>query len=284
MSWTLFLDESGQDRRNSPYEVLAGLAVRDRQIWPLIRDLSDAQEMFFGMRLFEAYGSEAKAKRLLKARVFRDAAALPPIPEPERTRLARELLIDGTSITRERLAALCQAKIEYTLFSLQLARKFGARAFASIIPREAPRPESRDSLRKDYAFLFERFYHFLDSDPGEEMGYLVFDELERSQCHLLLTQVSRYFLRTQNGRARSRRIIPEPFFVHSDLTTLVQVADLIAYTIAWGVRIPGMDAPARGELNAHAEEVKQLRYFAEADSGEQIWGFKLIPDLRPAHA
>ncbi|MBN2973483.1 DUF3800 domain-containing protein [Sphingomonas floccifaciens] len=54
MSWSFFIDESGQDQRHSPYEVLAGIAVEDRKVWPLIRDLSDAQQHIFGMRLFEA--------------------------------------------------------------------------------------------------------------------------------------------------------------------------------------------------------------------------------------
>ncbi|WP_407947349.1 hypothetical protein [Phaeovulum veldkampii] len=48
------MDESGQDRRNSPYEVLAGIAIEDRQIWPLICQISDAQQHFFGMRLYQA--------------------------------------------------------------------------------------------------------------------------------------------------------------------------------------------------------------------------------------
>jgi Protein of unknown function (DUF3800) len=214
--------------------------------------------------------------------VFKNAARLPAIPLPDRTTFARELLVDGSAVTQERIVALCQAKIEYTLFSLQLAQRYGARVFASIIPRTAPRPADREALRKDYAFLFERFYHFLDSEPDEPMGYLVFDELEKSQSHLLLTQVSNYFVRTQNGRARARRIIPEPFFVHSDLTTLVQLADTVAYVVAWGLRIPGMEAAARTELEEHAEAVKQLRYFAETESGDQVWGLKVINDLRPA--
>jgi len=238
--------------------------------------------MIFGMRLFDAYGAEAKAKKLLKARVFKNAGRLPPIVPAERTRLARELLVAGAASSEERIVALCQAKLEYTQFAFELAERFGAKVFASIIPRLAPRPASKDALRKDYAFLFERFYHFLDSEPDAPMGYLVFDELEKSQSHLLLTQVSGYFVRTQNGRNRARRIIPEPFFVHSDLTTLVQLADLAAYVIAWGLRIPGMDAVARPELERHAEAVRRLRYFAEAESGEQTWGFKVINDLRPA--
>ncbi|MGC8475353.1 MAG: hypothetical protein ACP5NP_03270 [Acetobacteraceae bacterium] len=32
----LFIDETGHDRKASPYEVLAGIAVRDRDLWPMI--------------------------------------------------------------------------------------------------------------------------------------------------------------------------------------------------------------------------------------------------------
>ena len=43
MSWLLFIDESGQDQIHSPYEVLAGVAVNDSDLWPLIKELYDAQ-------------------------------------------------------------------------------------------------------------------------------------------------------------------------------------------------------------------------------------------------
>ena len=39
---------------------------------------------------------------------------------------------------------------------------------------------------------------------------------------------------------RATLIIAEPFFVHSDLTTGVQIADLIAYCISWGLRFGRM--------------------------------------------
>lgn len=281
MSWALFIDESGQDRRESPYEVLAGVAVEDRQIWPLIRQLSDAQQHHFGMRLFEAYGREAKAQKLLNRKTFRLAAQMPPLPRHDRTRLAHELLLDGTSVTRERLTALAQAKIAYCGFSLDLARNFGVQLFASIVPQDAPRPDDAQALRKDYAFLFERFYYFLNGLPGDPMGYLVFDELDRTQSHILLGQVANYFIRTGNGRLRSRLIIPEPFFVHSDLTTLIQVADVVAYVLSWGVRLAGMTAPAREELARLSDQVVELRFRRDTAGGERIRGFTVIRDLRP---
>ena len=131
MSWALFIDESGQDQRQSPYEVLAGIAIEDRKLWRLIRDLSDAQEEIFGQRLFEAYGSEAKAQKLLKKKVFTHAAQKPPFPAEERRTLAREILQDGTAVSRERLTALAQAKLAYVGRALDISRKAKAQAFAA---------------------------------------------------------------------------------------------------------------------------------------------------------
>lgn len=279
LSWALFIDESGQDRRESPYEVLAGIAIEDRVLWKLIRDLSEAQEKIFGMRLFEAYGSEAKAQKLLKKKVFNHAAQMPAFSLEDRAALSRELLEDGTAVSRDRLTALAQAKIAYVATALDLARRAGATAFASIVPRTAQRPKS-GLLRKDYIYLFERFYYFLNSQPTDPMGYLVFDELDKSASHVLLNQVAQYFVRTQKGRTRSRLIIPEPFFVHSDLTTMVQVADLIAYILSWGVRLTGMTEPKRDELDRLSAKVMSLRFTQHTPRGYTNYGFKIINDLR----
>jgi hypothetical protein len=189
LSWALFIDESGQDQRNSPYEVLAGIAIEDRQIWPLIRQLSDAQAAIFGMRLFQAYGNEAKAQKLLKRKVFQHAAQMGPIDPVIRTQLAREILEDGTNVTRERLTALAQAKLAYCNRALALCRSYGGRAFASIVPQTAPRPET-NMLRKDYAYLFERFYYFLNGQADLPMGYLVSTRLKRVPAKSFSTKLA----------------------------------------------------------------------------------------------
>lgn len=281
MSWTLFVDESGQDQRNSPYEVLAGVAIEDRQIWPLIRQISDAQEHFFGMRLFAAYGAEAKAKELLKTKTYRHAAQMDPFGHEDRKRLAREMLGDGTNPSRARLTGLAQAKIAYCEFILNLTRTHGGKVFATMVPQDAPRPPNGEDMRKDYAFFLERYYHFLNQTPGDPMGFLVFDELDKTASHVLLGQISRYFLRTNNGRTRSRLIVPEPFFVHSDLTSLVQVADLVAYVISWGLRLSRMPATTRPELDPLVEVIKRMRYNHLTEGGHAVWGVKEIRDLRP---
>lgn len=281
MSWTLFVDESGQDQRESPYEVLAGVAIEDRKIWPLICQISDAQQQFFGMRLFEAYGYEAKAKELLKRKTFKHAGQMDLIDNGERMRLAKEILEDGTVVSRLRLTALAQAKISYCEFVLKLTLQHGGKIFATMAPQSAPRPPNGNEMRKDYAFFLERYFHFLNQTPGDPMGFLVFDELDKSASHVLLGQISRYFLKTKNGRTRSRLIVPEPMFVHSDLTSLVQLADLVAYIISWGLRLNRMPKSTRPELDLFVEVVKRMRYKHVTDGGDIVWGIKEIKDLRP---
>src|SRR5208282_1493136 len=88
-----------------------------------------------------------------------------------------------------------------------------------------------------------------------------FDELEKSKSYILLTQMDSYFKLAEKGRQRSARIIPEPFFVHSDLTTGIQIADLVAYIVSWGFRTGSMKKEARGELSPYVDVLlKKLRY------------------------
>ena len=93
-----------------------------------------------------------------------------------------------------------------------------------------------------------------------------------------------YFKRTARGRQRAGQILPEPFFVHSDLTTGVQLADLIAYIVSWGMRFGPMTKPARMQLAGYAAQVRQLRYRAvrEVEGNPQfaIWSFAFITNLR----
>ncbi|HZL48690.1 MAG TPA: DUF3800 domain-containing protein [Solirubrobacteraceae bacterium] len=73
MAYLPFLDESGHDLKDSPYEVLAGVAVEDRDLWNLICAVQQSEETHFGQRYADEE-RELKAKRLLKRKVFRHAA------------------------------------------------------------------------------------------------------------------------------------------------------------------------------------------------------------------
>ncbi|MBY0407186.1 MAG: DUF3800 domain-containing protein [Rickettsiales bacterium] len=100
---------------------------------------------------------------------------------------------------------------------------------------------------------------------------------------MIIEQAHNYFKQTAIGKQRASLIIPEPFFVHSELTTGIQIADLIAYIISWGFRTTHINKPARKELADFASQVANLRYKATREkNGESysIWSFAHITDLR----
>jgi len=282
MSFLLFTDESGHDQGESPYEVLAGMSVEDRDLWNLITSLHASEILHFGRR-YTAGPHELKGKKLLNRKTFRLAALEPPIPQHERSQFARSCLDSGATAGRRELAALAQAKLSYVRDALNTAARFRCKCFASITDRDAPRPAA-NYLRKDYAYLFERFFYFLEDSGENALGIVVFDELSKSSSHILLDQMHRYFGETAKGRHRSSRIIPEPFFVHSDLTTGIQLADLAAYAISWGVRLGAMHRPARDEVAEYGDLVSQLRHSSTREVGDnpnfRIWSFAIIDDLR----
>lgn len=282
MAHILFIDESGQDRQESPYEVLAGVAVEDQDLWNLVKALHEAEERFFGTR-YTRGREELKAKKLLKSKTFRLAAQLPRLEPTERRLAALKCLKQGPLAGMKEITALAQAKLAYVSELLTLCGRFRCKAFASIVDKGSPRP-SPEHLRKDYAYLFERFFYFLEDYGPSGMGIVAFDELEKSRSHILIDQMDRYFSTTLKGQARAGRIIPEPFFVHSDLTTGVQLADIVAYLISWGFRTKELTEPARAELKEFVDSVCWLRHKAvrtvEGNPNFSIWSFAIIDDLR----
>lgn len=282
MSYLLFVDESGHDQKESPYEVLAGVTIEDKRLWPLIQAVHDLELECFGRRYADDE-RELKAKKILKRKVFRHAAQARPIDRTRRTALARACLERGDTASREEMTALAQAKLDFVRGALRLCAEHSCKALASIVTRGAPRV-SDGHLRKDYAYLFERFYYFVQEQGEDQRGLVVFDELERTQSHLLVNQMKAYF--SERQVERSEVILPEPFFVHSHLTTGVQLADLIAYIAAWGLQVPGMPPPKRKELAEFGERVRELEHHAKVQRRHfsretSVHSLCPIDDLRP---
>jgi hypothetical protein len=279
MAYFLFIDESGQDHHDSPYEVLAGVTMLDKDLWTFIRAAHDLELFCFG-RKYRASDNEIKATKFLKKKTFRLAAQLPAIPIEKRTILARQALDDGEHITKLQLTALAQAKLDYVHKLLQLCQDFRCKIFASIICDPSMIPKEKEMLRKDYIYLFERFYYFLEDKPDEPRGIVVFDELDKSSSHLLMDQMDKYFKKTAKGRYRASLIIPEPFFVHSDLTTGIQVVDFVAYILSWNFRVGKLNKPGREELNIYLELLKPLRYRTTREIGDVqdhvIWSVSVV--------
>jgi hypothetical protein len=286
----LFLDESGTDHGATPYEVVGGVAIPEHKLWEFVQDAEWLQEHCFGGALKQlAPGKEFKANALLAKDKFRFAAQAPRMTDGERRACARAFLLRGRSGEAPRRAeftAYGQACVTYAEELLRLCLVHGVKVFASIVHPDAPLTANEWALRRDIAFLFERYYYYLEDLGGDQRGLLVFDELERAQCRGLMGRMQDYFLHTETGRRRSSLIIPEPFFVHSDLTTGVQVADVVAYVINWAYRYGQMDEAGRSELQPLAYLVEQMVYKAERPGPEgsagvwQIWSIKYLDDLR----
>ncbi len=290
----LFIDESGHDHKEAPYEVLAGVAIRERDLWNLIQAIRNAELEFLGLHMAEV-GLEMKGRKLLKRKIIRFAGEGPVIEPDERRKLVRSLLQKGWRRSRgemvedvkfNELVAYGQGALAFVRRVFELAARYNARSFAGIVGLNAPRHGDPSFLRKDYAYLFERFYHYLEAVSTEEMGLVVFDELEKAQSRILLWQLEKYFLESEKGYQRSARVVPEPFFVHSDLTTVVQIADLAAYCVNWGLRLKGMTAPTRTEIEPLARMVYDMKFvgkwFDEASQQEKpLYGIFYVDDLRP---
>jgi hypothetical protein len=287
MAWFLFIDESGQDHKDSPYEVLAGVAIKDEILWDLIKELHDAEHSHFGRRYSEGDNREIKGKKLIKRKTFTKAAINlnSPLLPNETPLLAKQILDDGgVSSSLRHQKALALAKIAYVTDVFSICQNYGCKVFASIVDQDAPESVS-GGLRKDYGYLFQRFFYFLE-DMGAPQGVLVFDELEKSKSHIFIDQAHRYFKDTQTGRHRASLVIPEPFFVHSDLTTGIQIADLVAYCLSWGYRLPGMTKPARGELAPYITQIRSMQREAvrsvRGNDNFVVYGICHIADLRTA--
>jgi hypothetical protein len=130
---------------------------------------------------------------------------------------------------------------------------------------------------------FERFFYFVEEQGPSQQGLVVFDELERTQSHLLVTQMKAYFSEYQVER--SRVVIPEPFFVHSHLTTGVQLADLVAYIAAWGLQVGSMPPAERPELEEFGQRIRSLEHHSVVKtkrfSRTKVHSLCPIDDLRP---
>jgi hypothetical protein len=290
----LFIDESGHDHAVTPYEVLAGVAVAESDLWNLIEAVRAEELRIFGISLREA-GAELKGVKSLKKKTFRLASEGPPVPEPERRDLVRSLLEEGIRASAEdrsakvgsrQLVAYGQARIDFVRSLFRIMARFRARTFAAMVRNDAPRPSGSAFLRRDYAFLLERFFYYLEDRNATEMGLVVFDELDKARSRILIDQLGAYCRETRTGYLCSSRIVPEPFFVHSDLTTVVQLADIVAYSLNWGLRLQQMDGPVRPEMEEFGRAAFDLRYVgrrADPNSGEErpVYGVFYLEDLRP---
>jgi hypothetical protein len=287
MAWLLFLDESGHDHKQMPYEVRGGIALQDAQLWPFDQQMRRLERECFGTSLAE-FQKELKGSTLLDKKRFRFANQTGPMSTSARQKHCRAFLTKGlqkVNPTSDEFCAYGQACIEMARGIFQLLRDHGAVLFASAIPCGSGKPPNgqfEDYLRKDHVFLLERFFYFLEQE--KQHGLLVMDAVEKRRDLKFVRQMEAYFTRTGTGRYRTQWIVPTPFFISSDMAYPIQAADLCIYCVNWSFRLPtqGMNEPVRQEIEI--EFVNWLRTLQYHGSGYrdgavfESWGVFYVPN------
>lgn len=291
MSLLLCLDESGHDHRNMPYEVHGGIAIHANKLWPFVQAVMTLEQACFGDRL-SRFRKEIKGSHLLDKDRFKWAAQAEIMEETSRRNCCLSFLNKGLNKkipTRDEFTAYGQACLHMARGIFELIRSHDAKILAVAIPQKAPQPPADrqpDYLRKNIVFLLERYYYMCEY--AKEMGLIVLDETEKIQDRRFVRMLERYFTGTLTGRYRSTRIVPSPFFVSSDMTYPVQVADVVVYALNWGFRIPrlGMDAPVRQEVHDEfVNTIGNLQFRGEGYRDGHVFhtfGIAYVPDLYTA--
>lgn len=239
MSWLFFMDESGHDHKNMPFEARGGIALHAREVWPFIRSWNDALERAFGSA-FSELGGEIKGSKLLDRDRMRWSRQMPQLDEASRHKGVRRFLTQKKQKEKpykQDFTAYGQASIMMAESIFRLLQNHHATLFVSLIPRGARKPKGfkfDDKLRKDHTFLLERFFYFLEKP--REHGLLVMDQTEKQNDKRFVKRLHNYFTKTDNGRLRTHWIVPSPLFVDSEMSPGVQAADLCLYCVNWGFR------------------------------------------------
>ena len=254
MSWLFFCDESGHDGKNTPLEVRGGVAIHSSKIWSFVQEFKTIEKQCFGVSLAE-YRTEVKGAKLLIQKRFEWAHQERKLSENERHNGVRRFLSKNSGHKRPEkrdFTSYGQASIMMAHEVFNLLIKHEAKLFASCIPvgtKPPPDYQYSDYLRKDYVFLQERFYWFLEAQQQE--GLLIVDQTERTDDLRYIKRLENYYTKTVEGKKRSKWIVPSPIFVDSGLSAGVQAADLCLYCVNWGFRRPewNFKGPKRDEIH-----------------------------------
>ena len=200
--YILYIDESGYDRNpNNEYFVLAGVAVHERNIYPLTK-LTD----------------ELVASWALVA-------------EPRNLEIHGNAMYQGGGVWRKQRREE-REKMMRAVLALLPGRP-GICAFGVAVHKAAI---ATDPVQCAYEEICSRFDHFLSRDyhrsdagnPERHHGMVLMDESPRKEQLQLLT---RDMLDNDTRRGRIRNLPELPVFADSRAHRIIQLADLVAYSL-----------------------------------------------------
>lgn len=258
MSWLLFIDESGHDRKKLPYEVRGGIAIHASKLNSAILTTKDAISTLYGGQFLEK--GEIKGSGLLKPKNFAHAKNLDHTFSAERVKqLTVDLLTDPIANSKmQNIAAYGNSSICLAKESFGILQKHNAKLFCTIVSKNSPLI-LENGLRMDFIKLIEKFSQFLEKQ--NEYGVLVMDQVENSQDKKLSNCIEELF---RQQRSKFRKVVSAPIFVSSDLTLGVQLADLCIYAVNNGafkpknLPYPGLNATTRKDIENLSSLIRPL--------------------------
>ena len=287
LSWLLFMDESGHDHKNMPFEARGGVALHASKVWSFFRAWLEAEIETFGSPANEL-GLEIKGSKLLKKERFKWAQQMKPLDNAARIRGVNRFVTktkQSVPVSYRDFTAYGQASILMADRIVQLLFENDAVLFTSLIPRGVKPPlEYRFDhyLRKDHIFLQERFFYFLERQ--QEHGLLVMDQTEKQHDGRFVRRLYNYYTRTDPGRSRAHWIVPVPLFVDSELSLGIQAADLCLYCVNWGFRRAerGFSGPVRMDIRErYAGRMGKLQFSGDGYRDGKTFlthGIVYVPD------
>lgn len=258
-----------------PYEVRGGICVHSKKIAALINDIENLEQRIFGCKLYE-FQTEIKGSKLLNAEKFRWANQGELLSDEERQKGCRRFLtahLEHRSPVKNDFTAYGQACLMMADEILNILLKHKVKIIASCIKRGVQKPKDfkfEHFLRKDHCYLLERFAFLLKKH--KEDGIIIMDQVEKSIDKKFSRQIKSFLSYSSFGAKLRPHIIPEPLFVESDVSSLIQIADICIYIINIGYRkSKSMEEPARKEVQEKFEDkIARLEFHCYQKKGENI--------------
>lgn len=145
--------------------------------------------------------------------------------------------------------------------------------FAVVVDKRKLEPYMTEEKlhRKAYELLLERIQSFLSEYHRKHFGVIVVDDVSRQMNRSLAMKHSYFQRRGTSAGLLLRNIVETPFFVRSELSNGIQLADLCAYNVyrAFRYENSGYDYFAR---------IVPRFYRSRTTHPEKLDGLKVFPD------
>lgn len=227
----IFIDESGQPRPTdpSPFAVLAAIALKSEHSRDFSREIFNLKKGFKGIE--NPYDWEIKGNKLIGSKYI--------------TPRTREFI--------EELFALC--------------RECEVVAFASIMER--PKDTTLDigidpHIHTLYKFLMRRVNKFVLENFPERRAVFLFDSQDDRSNKRLAIRFTDFLYKTKKGW-EFKNILDTPFFVNSEMTPGIQIADLFAYIIN-----KRFQQKKKRPIEKYYQEIKGLQFEWESEEKEDL--------------